>query len=110
FLDQGPNGASFVAMALLIRAVEALGMASFVTASCAIVSNEFPNHISSAFSVLETSLGVGLLIGPTLGGALYEEAECGIRTHDRTVLANLRVGSLSTVPPTPQNFEDVYKT
>ncbi|KAI8777068.1 MFS-type transporter SLC18B1 [Biomphalaria glabrata] len=72
FLDQGPSGTPFIAMSFIVRTVEGIGVAAFSTASFAIVSNEFPNHIGSVFATLETCIGIGLMIGPTIGGALYE--------------------------------------
>ncbi|XP_055872055.1 MFS-type transporter SLC18B1-like isoform X2 [Biomphalaria glabrata] len=72
FLGQGPPGTPFIVMSFLVRAVEAIGVAAFSTASFAIVSNEFPYHIGSVFATLETCVGIGLMIGPTIGGALYE--------------------------------------
>ncbi|KAK3752933.1 hypothetical protein RRG08_066630 [Elysia crispata] len=78
FLDQGPGGLTFIAMSLLVRIVEALGMSAFSTSSFAIISAEFPNHISSVFSVLETFIGIGLLVGPTIGGSLYELGGFGL--------------------------------
>ncbi|RUS91629.1 hypothetical protein EGW08_000602, partial [Elysia chlorotica] len=78
FLDQGPGGLTFIAMSLLVRIVEALGMSAFSTSSFAIISAEFPNHISSVFSLLETFIGMGLLVGPTIGGSLYELGGFGL--------------------------------
>ncbi|XP_059175202.1 MFS-type transporter SLC18B1-like [Physella acuta] len=78
FLDQCPPGDTFVAMSFIVRSVEALGVSAFSTASFAIVSNEFPNHISSVFATLETCIGIGLMTGPTIGGALYEVGGFGL--------------------------------
>ncbi|GFR75436.1 MFS-type transporter SLC18B1-like [Elysia marginata] len=65
-------------MCLLVRAVEAMGMSAFETASFAIISAEFPDHISSAFSFLETFLGIGYMVGATVGGFLYELGGFGL--------------------------------
>ncbi|CAL1542189.1 unnamed protein product [Lymnaea stagnalis] len=78
FLDQGPSGVIFIVMSFVVRMVEALGVSAFSTASFAIVSNEFPNHIGSVFATLETCIGIGLMIGPTIGGALYQFGGFGL--------------------------------
>lgn len=39
----------FISLALLIRIVEALGNAAFLTASFAIIANEFPNNVATTF-------------------------------------------------------------
>ncbi|CAG5122705.1 unnamed protein product [Candidula unifasciata] len=78
FLDKGPSGTIFVVMSFLVRTVEALGVSAFSTASFAIISNEFPNHIASVFATLETCIGIGLMVGPTIGGALYEVGGFGL--------------------------------
>ena len=61
----------FVTFSFVFRIMEAVGSAGFWTASFTIVSKEFPDTIASAFAVLQTSYGIGLCIGPALGGLLY---------------------------------------
>ena len=36
------------------------------------IAKEFPNNIAFMFALLETFFGVGMICGPTVGGALYE--------------------------------------
>ncbi len=36
------------------------------------IAKEFPNAVATMFAVLETFFGIGMIIGPTVGGALYE--------------------------------------
>lgn len=54
-----------------MRIVEALGNAAFLTASFAIIAKEFPNNVSITFASLETFFGLGLIVGPMVGGLLY---------------------------------------
>lgn len=61
----------FITLALIIRIVEALGNAAFLTASFAIIAKEFPNNVSVTFASLETFFGLGLIVGPMVGGFLY---------------------------------------
>ncbi|GFR75426.1 MFS-type transporter SLC18B1 [Elysia marginata] len=58
-------------MSLMVRTVEAMGISAFETSSFAIISAEFPDHIASAFSILETCQGIGYMTGATVGGLLY---------------------------------------
>ena len=55
----------------LARAIQGCGTAAANTASWKIVATEFPDKMSTIFGVLETFTGLGFMIGPPLGGALY---------------------------------------
>ncbi len=45
---------------------------SFLTAAFSIVALEFPDRVGAMFAILETFFGLGLIMGPTIGGALYQ--------------------------------------
>ncbi|GJQ84892.1 hypothetical protein Trydic_g507 [Trypoxylus dichotomus] len=60
------------ALSFIIRIIEAMGNAAFLTASFAIIAKEFPDNVATTFASLETFFGLGLIVGPTVGGALYE--------------------------------------
>ncbi|CAG9576127.1 unnamed protein product [Danaus chrysippus] len=70
-LDKVEGHILFVTLAFIIRIVEALGNAAFLTASFAIIAKEFPNNVATMFASLETFFGLGLIVGPLVGGALY---------------------------------------
>ncbi|XP_049887797.1 MFS-type transporter SLC18B1-like isoform X2 [Pectinophora gossypiella] len=70
-LDKVEGHIPFITLSFVIRIVEALGNAAFLTASFAIIAKEFPNNVATMFASLETFFGLGLIVGPTLGGALY---------------------------------------
>jgi MFS family permease len=70
-LDRVPGHKTFIGLAFAIRIVEALGNAAFLTASFAIIAKEFPNNVATTFASLETCFGLGLIVGPMVGGALY---------------------------------------
>lgn len=72
FLDRAPAGIVFITLAFLIRILEGVGAASFTTPSYTATAEEFPNDQATILSLLETSFGLGLICGPTLGGWLYE--------------------------------------
>lgn len=71
-LDKVNGHYPFIILSFLIRIVEALGNAAFLTASFAIIAKEFPNNVATTFASLETFFGLGLMVGPTVGGALYQ--------------------------------------
>lgn len=54
----------FISLAFLIRIIEAMGNAAFLTSSFAIIAKEFPNSVGTTFATLETFFGLGLIAGP----------------------------------------------
>ncbi|XP_055384964.1 MFS-type transporter SLC18B1-like isoform X2 [Condylostylus longicornis] len=70
-LDKIPDHIPFITLAFIIRIVEALGNAAFLTASFAIIAKEFSQNVGVTFASLETFFGLGLIVGPMVGGALY---------------------------------------
>lgn len=62
----------FITMSFVIRIMEALGATASSISSFSIVAQEFPENIASTFAIIETFFGVGLIIGPSVGGVLYE--------------------------------------
>ncbi|GIY40326.1 MFS-type transporter SLC18B1, partial [Caerostris extrusa] len=77
-LDMVMNTTSFVALAFVIRTVEGVGAAALRTSCYTIIASQFTEGIGTTFAVLETFLGVGLITGPTLGGALYDLGGYGL--------------------------------
>lgn len=61
----------FTLFCFLIRGFEALGASAYSTASYVFVVNMFPNNISSVLGILETFVGLGMSVGPAIGGLLY---------------------------------------
>lgn len=72
FIDRIDDGSWFIAAAFIIRVLEGVGAASFTTPSYTATAEEFPSDQATILSLLETSFGLGLICGPTLGGWLYE--------------------------------------
>ncbi|XP_017780965.1 PREDICTED: MFS-type transporter SLC18B1-like [Nicrophorus vespilloides] len=72
FLDKVQGHYPFIILSFIIRIVEAMGNAAFLTASFALIAKEFPDNVATTFASLETFFGLGLIVGPTVGGALYE--------------------------------------
>ncbi|ESN93938.1 hypothetical protein HELRODRAFT_87910, partial [Helobdella robusta] len=71
-IKNAPNGTPYLVLCLIIRMFEALGAAAFGTASFSMMAYNFPKHIATMFGTLEMFNGLGLIVGPPVGGALYE--------------------------------------
>ncbi|KAJ8321638.1 hypothetical protein KUTeg_000109 [Tegillarca granosa] len=70
-LNRGPDGTIFIVMCFLCRTLEGLGASAYVTALFAIIAHEFPSHVATVFGSLESFSGMGAMVGPPIGGALY---------------------------------------
>ncbi|KAM7307262.1 hypothetical protein ISCGN_010898 [Ixodes scapularis] len=77
-LDMAESTLTFTLLSFLVRIFEALGASAFSTASYAIVLNLYPQHISTVFGIIETCVGVGMSLGPAIGGALYSVGGFGL--------------------------------
>ncbi|XP_065257936.1 MFS-type transporter SLC18B1-like isoform X1 [Emys orbicularis] len=71
-LDRAPDGPVFIGLCFLVRAMDAIGFAAAVTASFSILAKAFPNNIATVMGSLETFTGLGLVLGPPIGGFLYQ--------------------------------------
>jgi len=71
-IDKVESKEAFITLSFTIRVVEALGNAAFLTACFTTVAAEFPASIATTFACLETFFGLGLIVGPTLGGLLFQ--------------------------------------
>eukprot|EP00118_Oscarella_pearsei_P018728 m.193589 g.193589 ORF g.193589 m.193589 type:complete len:113 (+) comp39479_c0_seq1:186-524(+) len=65
-------GAVSDSLSLAVRAVQGLGSAALVTSSWTIASSAFPDKVLTVMGTLEVMAGLGYMIGPSLGGALYK--------------------------------------
>lgn len=72
FCDELTSTTQFIIFCYVIRCTAAIGTAAGVTASMAIVANTFPDHVAQAVSLIETCSGLGYMVGPVIGGFLYE--------------------------------------
>lgn len=63
-LDRVPGHTAFITLAFVIRIIEAIGNAAFLTASFTIIATEFPQSVGTSFATLETFFGLGLIVGP----------------------------------------------
>jgi len=66
------NGKLFLGLAFTMRIFEACGNSMFLTGSFSAIAREFPDKVASMFAMIELFFGIGEIVGPVVGGALYE--------------------------------------
>ena len=71
-LNRIDDSKTFITLSFVIRIVEALGNSAFLASSFTLVAQLFQVSVGTVFALVETSFGLGMIIGPTIGGALYE--------------------------------------
>ncbi|XP_064652548.1 MFS-type transporter SLC18B1-like [Lineus longissimus] len=71
YIPRDDGGTVFVVFCFMLRIFMALGCTALATASFAITGHEFADYASIMFGILETFAGVGLMVGPAIGGFLY---------------------------------------
>ncbi|KAE8739865.1 hypothetical protein FOCC_FOCC014622 [Frankliniella occidentalis] len=71
-LDLVIEHTEFIGLSFAVRIVEALGASAALTAAFAIIASEFPDSVGTTFATLETFYGVGYIVGPTIGGLLFQ--------------------------------------
>ena len=71
FIVSMQNRWMFVLFSFLLRTVAGVGASFSRTALISILSVMYPDHVSVIFGILEFASGIGLMIGPFLGGLLY---------------------------------------
>lgn len=106
-LDKVDGHYPFIILSFVIRIIEALGNAAFLTASFAIIAKEFPENVATTFASLETFFGLGLIVGPTVGGALFQIG--GFATPFVVLGSALFLAAVMTafVLPVHENSEDI---
>ncbi|XP_069091278.1 MFS-type transporter SLC18B1 isoform X4 [Pleurodeles waltl] len=71
-LDKAADGTPFIVLCFVVRAVDAIGFGAAMTASFSILAKAFPNNIATVLGTLEIFTGLGLVLGPPIGGFLYQ--------------------------------------
>lgn len=71
-LQWSPGGMTYFWCAFTLRFVSSIGGATYFTASFTLISTDFPSRISSLFALTEVCFGLGMIVGPALGGVLFE--------------------------------------
>ena len=65
------NSVLFTSLCFTLRILTAIGSTASATAGFACVASSFPDNISLVIGILESAVGLGIMIGPALGGILY---------------------------------------
>ncbi|VDP34741.1 unnamed protein product [Soboliphyme baturini] len=84
---------------MVVRGLEGIASACFMTASFAIVSSVFPNSVSTMIAKIFNGLGFSL--GPPIGGALYEVGNFIMPFAVLSVL--LLIAGVLAIPLVPKN-------
>ncbi|XP_061551823.1 MFS-type transporter SLC18B1 isoform X1 [Phycodurus eques] len=71
-LDRVPGGPVFIALCIIVRSVDAVGFAGAMTSSFALSAKVFPNNVATVLGSLEVFTGLGLILGPPVGGWFYQ--------------------------------------
>ncbi|XP_061899167.1 MFS-type transporter SLC18B1 [Entelurus aequoreus] len=71
-LDRVPAGPTFIALCIVVRSVDAVGFAAAMTSSFALSAKVFPNNVATVLGSLEVFTGLGLILGPPVGGWFYQ--------------------------------------
>lgn len=62
----------FIVYCFVFRIFLAIGCTASATASFAVTAMVFPDNVATVFGLLETATGLGMMVGPALGGVLYQ--------------------------------------
>ncbi|XP_078068625.1 MFS-type transporter SLC18B1 [Mustelus asterias] len=71
-LDKVPDGPIFITLCFIVRSVDAIGFSASITSSFSILATAFPNNVATIMGLLEVFSGLGLILGPPIGGFLYQ--------------------------------------
>lgn len=66
------NTTLFTVMCFVVRGFAATGCTAANTASFVITAKAFPNNVAIVFGILEMAAGLGFMIGPAIGGVLFQ--------------------------------------
>ncbi|XP_035766947.1 MFS-type transporter SLC18B1-like [Neolamprologus brichardi] len=72
FLDRAPAGPIFISLCFIVRSLDAVGFGAAMTSAFAMTAKIFPNNVATVLGSLEIFTGLGLILGPPLGGWLYQ--------------------------------------
>ncbi|XP_030830751.1 MFS-type transporter SLC18B1 isoform X2 [Strongylocentrotus purpuratus] len=72
FCDEIKSTSTFVIFCYVTRCTAAVGTAAGVTATYTIAAQTFPDHVAQTVGLMETFGGLGYMVGPVIGGFLYE--------------------------------------
>ncbi|XP_038655292.1 MFS-type transporter SLC18B1 isoform X2 [Scyliorhinus canicula] len=71
-LDKVPDGPIYISLCFIVRSMDGMGFSGSMTASFSILAATFPNNVGTIMGLLEIFAGLGLILGPPVGGFLYQ--------------------------------------
>ncbi|XP_047467683.1 MFS-type transporter SLC18B1 [Mugil cephalus] len=71
-LDRVPEGPVFITLCFIVRSIDAVGFAGAMTSSFALTAKIFPDNVATVLGSLEIFTGLGLILGPPVGGWFYQ--------------------------------------
>ena len=71
FIDRIEGHDAFLIISIASRVLQGLGQSVYFIGISTIVASYFPDRVAFTISALETMYGLGLILGPALGGILY---------------------------------------
>uniref|UniRef100_A0A3Q3WYR1 Major facilitator superfamily (MFS) profile domain-containing protein n=1 Tax=Mola mola TaxID=94237 RepID=A0A3Q3WYR1_MOLML len=71
-LNRVPDGAAFITLCFVVRSIDAVGFSAAMTSSFAMTAKIFPNNVATVLGTLEIFTGLGLILGPPVGGWFYQ--------------------------------------
>lgn len=71
-LDRVPAGPAFITLCFVVRSIDAVGFAAAMTSTFAMTAKIFPNNVATVLGSLEMFTGLGLILGPPVGGWFYQ--------------------------------------
>ncbi|XP_064652806.1 MFS-type transporter SLC18B1-like isoform X2 [Lineus longissimus] len=72
FLDMAQDTRTFTTLCFILRIADALASAICSCTGMTILTSIYPSRVSTLIGLSETSVGTGFMVGPALGGALYQ--------------------------------------
>ncbi|CAG5133319.1 unnamed protein product, partial [Candidula unifasciata] len=70
--ENSSPGAIFISLTFICRSIDAATFPAVFNSGFVIMSSEFPSHVSTIFGITETSMSLGLMAGPSVGGVLNQ--------------------------------------
>ncbi|CAG0882534.1 unnamed protein product [Cyprideis torosa] len=67
----------FIALCFTVRVINALGYAAYSTAIFSYLSIKYPTHLSTLMGLMAVVIGVGLSLGPAIGGGFFQAGGFG---------------------------------
>ena len=78
FLDKEHDPTNFVIISCIIRVFTAVASSQYLTAAYAIMTHVWAERRTQAVGLMEMTTGIGMILGPICGSALYNYGGFGL--------------------------------